>query len=116
MSQSNNVPSGTENYPVNNYLPKSTPGTRPKKFTKYAYVVKNKVAWDRMRRKYVVVEGKGRQETTPIALLHKEINKAYQDACEQCKWSKMAKEARTMYIIDGSYVSPNEIKRMRNLP
>ena len=116
MSQSNNVPSGTEDFPVNNYLPKSTPGTRPKKFTKYAYVVKNKVAWDRMRKKYVVVEGKGRQETTPIALLHKEINKAYQDACEQCKWSKMAKEARTMHIIDGSYVSPNEIKRMRNLP
>ena len=116
MSQNNNVPSGTEDFPVNNYLPKSTPGTRPKKFTKYAYVVKNKVAWDRMRKKYVVIEGKGRQETTPIALLHKDINKAYQDACEQCKWSKMAKEARTMYIIDGSYVSPNEIKRMRNLP
>ena len=116
MSQSNNVPSGTENYPVNNYLPKSTPGTRPKKFTKYAYVVKNKVAWDRMRKKYVVVEGKGRQETTPIALLHKDANKAYQDACEQCNWSKMDKEARTMYIIDGSYVSPNEIKRMRSLP
>ena len=93
MSQSNNVPSGTENYPVNNYLPKSTPGTRPKKFTKYAYVVKNKVAWDRMRKKYVVVEGKVRQETTPIALLHKEINKAYQDACKQCNWSKMDKEA-----------------------
>ena len=116
MNQKNNVPSGTENFPANNYRPKPTPGTRPRKFTKYAYVVKNKVAWDRMRKKYVVVEGKGRQETTPIALLHKDINKAYQDACEQCNWSKMAKEARTMHIIDGSYVSPNEIKRMRNLP
>ena len=116
MSQNNNVPSGTENYPDNLYLHTPTPNTRPKKFTKYAYVVKNTVAWDRTRKKYVVLEGKGRQETTPIALLHKEINKAYQDACEQCKWSKMAKEARTMYIIDGSYVSPNEIKRMRNLP
>ena len=115
MSQNNNVPSGTEDFPVNTYLHRPTPSTRPKKFTKYAYVVKNKVAWDRMRKKYVVVEGKGRQETTPIALLHKDINKAYQDACEQCNWSKMAKEARTMYIIDGSYVSPNEIKRMRKL-
>ena len=115
MSQSNNVPSGTENYPVNNYLPKSTPGTRPRKFTKYAYVVKNKVAWDRMKKKYVVVEGKGKPETLRMPLLYKDPNKAYQDACKICDWSPVAKEARTMYIVDGSYVSPNEIKRMRNL-
>ena len=116
MSQINNVPSGTENYPVNNYLPKSTPGTRPRKFTKYAYVVKNKVAWDRMKKKYVVVEGKGTPETLRMPLLYKDPNKAYQDACKICDWSPVAKEARTMYIVDGSYVSPNEIKRMRNLP
>ena len=84
MSQSNNVPSGTENYPVNNYLPKSTPGTRPRKFTKYAYVVKNKVAWDRMKKKYVVVEGKGKPETLRMPLLYKDPNKAYQDACKIC--------------------------------
>jgi len=116
MNEENNVPSGTENYPVNNYLLKSTPNSRPKKFTKYAYVVKNKVAWDRMRKKYVTLEGKGVQESVPIALLHKENNKAYQDACKQCGWSPRNREARTMYIVDGSYVSPNEVKRMRNLP
>ena len=38
MSQNDQVPAGTENYPVNNYIPKSNPNSRPKKFTKYAYV------------------------------------------------------------------------------
>ena len=46
MSQNDQVPAGTENYPVNNYIPKSNPNSRPKKFTKYAYVVKNQVVWD----------------------------------------------------------------------
>ena len=115
MNQNDKVPAGTENYPVNNYLPKPTPGSRPKKFTKYAYVVKNQVVWDRMQRKYIVLEGKGKQESIPIALLHKENNKAYQDACEQCGWSPRDREGRTMYIVDGSYVSPNEIKRMRQI-
>ena len=58
MNQNSSEPSGSKNYPANNYIPKSNPNSRPKKFTKYAHVVKNKVAWDRMRRKYVVVEGK----------------------------------------------------------
>ena len=115
MNQKNNVPSGTENFPANNYRPKPTPGTRPRKFTKYAYVVKNKVAWDRMKKKYVIVEGKGTPETLRMPLLHKDPNKAYQDACKICDWSPVAKEARTLYIVDGSYVSPNEIKRMRKL-
>ena len=115
MSQNNNVPSGTEDFPVNTYLHRPTPSTRPKKFTKYAYVVKNKVAWDRMKKKYVVIEGKGTPETLRMPLLYKDPNKAYQDACKICDWSPVAKEARTMYIVDGSYVSPNEIKRMRKL-
>ena len=61
MNQNSNEPSGSKNYPANNYIPKSNPNSRPKKFTKYAYVVKNKVAWDRMRRKYSIIEGQGQQ-------------------------------------------------------
>ena len=75
MSQNDKLPAGTENYPVNNYIPLSNPNSRPKKFTKYAYVVKNEVVWDRMHKKYVVLEGKGRQESDLIPLLHKIIEK-----------------------------------------
>ena len=116
MSQNDKLPAGTSDLPVNNYIPKSNPNSRPKKFTKYSYVVKNQVAWDRMRRKYVVLEGKGKQETQPIPLLHKDNLKAYQDACNVCGWSPKIREARTLYIIDDTYISPNAIKRMRNLP
>ena len=62
MSQNDQVPAGTENYPVNNYIPKSNPNSRPKKFTKYAYVVKNQVVWDECI-KSMWLEGKGRQES-----------------------------------------------------
>ena len=62
MNQNSPDPSGSKNYPANNYIPKSNPNSRPKKFTKYAYVVKNKVAWDKIRRKNVIVEGQGQQE------------------------------------------------------
>jgi hypothetical protein len=116
MSQNDQVPAGTENYPVNNYIPKPNPNSRPKKFTKYAYVVKNQVVWDRTRRKYVVLEGKGKQETQPIPLLHKDRLKAYQDACNVCGWSSKNKEARTLYITDSTYISPTAIKRMREQP
>ena len=116
MSQNDKLPAGTRDLPVNNYIPKSNPNSRPKKFTKYAYVVKNQVAWDRMCRKYVVLEGKGKPETQPIPLLYKDKLKAYQDACNVCGWSSKIKEARTLYIIDDTYISPNAIKRMRNLP
>ena len=116
MSQNDQVPAGTENYPVNNYVPLSNPNSRPKKFTKYAYVIKNEVAWDRMHKKYVVVEGKGKQESDKIQLLHKDNRKAYEDACHVCKWHYSNKEARTLYVTDGTYISPTVIKRMRNLP
>ena len=115
MSQNDQVPAGTENYPVNNYIPKSNPNSRPKKFTKYAYVVKNQVVWDRMRRKYVVLEGKGQPESKPIPLLHKDKVKAYEDACDVCKWHDRNKAARPLYIIDDTYISPTAIKRMREL-
>ena len=80
MNQNSSEPSGSKNYPANNYIPKSNPSSRPKKFTKYAHVVKNKVAWDRMRKKYVIIEGQGQQESQPIPLLHKENRQAYEDA------------------------------------
>ena len=115
MSQNDQVPAGTENYPVNNYIPKSNPYSRPKKFTKYAYVVKNQVVWDRVHKKYVVLEGKGQPESKPIPLLHKDNRKAYEDACDVCKWHYRNKEARTLYIIDDTYISPTAIKRMREL-
>ena len=116
MSQNDKLPSGTRNLPANNYIPKSSPNSRPKKFTKYAYVIKNQVAWDRMHKKYVVVEGKGTPETLPIPLLYKDNLKAYQDACNVCGWSGKAREARTLYIKDDTYISPNTIKRMREQP
>ena len=116
MSQNDQVPAGTECYPVNNYIPKSNPNSRPKEFTKYAYVVKNQVVWDRLHKKYVVLEGKVQPETQPIPLLHKDKLKAYQDACDVCGWSSKNKEARTLYIIDDTYISPTAIKRMRELP
>ena len=78
MSQNDKLPAGTRDLPVNNYIPLSNPNSRPKKFTKYAYVVKNEVAWDRMHKKYVVVEGKGKQESDKIPLLHKDNRKAYE--------------------------------------
>jgi len=116
MSQNDKLPAGTENYPVNNYIPKSNPNSRPKKFTKYAYVIKNQVEWDRMHKRYVVLEGKGKQETQPIPLLHKDNRKAYEDACDVCKWHYKNREARTLYVTDGTYISPTAIKRMRELP
>ena len=116
MSQNDKLPAGTRDLPVNNYIPKSNPNSRPKKFTKYAYVVKNQVVWDRLHRKYVVMEGKGQPETQPIPLLHKDKLKAYHDACDVCGWSPKIREARTLYIIDDTYISPTAIKRMRELP
>ena len=115
MIQNSSEPSGSKNYPANNYIPKSNPNSRPKKFTKYAHVVKNKVAWDRMRKKYVVIEGQGQPESQPIPLLHKENRQAYEDACKVCGWNYLDKEARTLYVTDGTYISPTAIKRMRDL-
>ena len=115
MNQNSSEPSGSKNYPANNYIPKSNPSSRPKKFTKYAHVVKNKVAWDRMRKKYVIIEGQGQQESQPIPLLHKENRQAYEDACKVCGWNYQDKEARTLYVTDGTYISPTAIKRMRDL-
>ena len=115
MNQNSSEPSGSKNYPANNYIPKSNPSSRPKKFTKYAHVVKNKVAWDRMRKKYVVIEGQGQPESQPIPLLHKENRQAYEDACKVCGWNYLDKEARTLYVTDGTYISPTAIKRMRDL-
>ena len=116
MNQNSSEPSGSKNYPANNYIPKSNPNSRPKKFTKYAYVVKNQVVWDRLHKKYVVVEGKGKQESDKIPLLHKDNRKAYEDACDVCKWHYRNQEARTLYVTDGTYISPTAIKRMRELP
>ena len=116
MNQNSNEPSGSKNYPANNYIPKSNPNSRPKKFTKYAHVVKNKVAWDRMRRKYSIIEGQGLQEAQPMPLLHKDNSQAYRDACKVCGWNYQDKEARTLYITDDTYISPTAIKRMREKP
>ena len=113
MNQNSSEPSGSKNYPANNYIPKSNPNSRPKKFTKYAYVVKNKVAWDRMRRKYSIIEGQGQQEAQPMPLLHKDNSQAYRDACKICGWNYQDKEGRTLYITDGTYISPTRIKQMR---
>ena len=69
-----------------------------------------------LHKKYVVLEGKGQPESKPIPLLHKDNRKAYEDACDVCKWHYRNKEARTLYVTDGTYISPTAIKRMRELP
>tara|TARA_R100000781_G_scaffold86442_1_gene53224 strand:+ start:524 stop:874 length:351 start_codon:yes stop_codon:yes gene_type:complete len=116
MNQNSSEPSGSKDYPANNYIPKSSPNSRPKKFTKYAYVVKNRVAWDRMHKKYAIIEGQGKSESLPIALLHKDNTQAYEDACKVCDWNHQNKEARTLYITDGTYISPTRIRQMREKP
>ena len=125
MSQNDQVPAGTENYPVNNYIPKSNPNSRPKKFTKYAYVVKNQVVWDRMHKKYVVLEGKGQPETQPIPLLHKDNRKAYEDACDVCqdivcarngtiKTETAIKQGTIIFVTDGTYMADKSIQLQLN--
>ena len=66
-----------------------------------------------MRRKNVIVEGKGQPESQPIPLLYKDNSQAYRDACKVCGWNYQDKEARTLYITDGTYISPTRIKQMR---
>jgi hypothetical protein len=61
----------------------------------------------------VIVEGQGKQEAQKMPLLYKDNSQAYRDACKICGWNYQDKEARTLYITDGTYISPTQIKRMR---